>query len=92
MDDLDKRIEKIVKEYNVGNLDSDFIWGLCTTFMFTEFEYNWDDYWNIVNTRKYTFMPHYFKNSVDMSRFEKGFLRLLVLEDFKNYLRKKGIK
>ena len=94
MDNLDRKIEKIIKQFNQyseGDSDYTYFYALCDTFKGTEFNKYWNEYWLNINDKRRSMMTDYF-NKRFVTSFEKGFLRLLVLEDFKNYLRKQGIK
>lgn len=84
---VDKKIDKIVKKHLHT---SGYISNLCSIFQDTEFYEQWSVFWFQINTKNNFFMTDYFNKYINS--FEAGLLRLLVLEDFKLYLKQKGAK
>lgn len=61
---------------------------LCGLFQHTKYGDMWDKFWGEINTRDRLVVSGYFKTEVDLE--VRALLRLLTVEDFKNYLELKN--
>lgn len=58
---------------------------LCRVFDYGSLYYQWGEFWKIINTDNKLFMNEYLNPNHDL--FEQAFLRLLVVEEFKTWLK-----
>jgi hypothetical protein len=83
-----KQIDQIISDYfflDVDDVDLEFThYNLCKVFNRTLYENSWERFWFKINTRNYIYMSDYLKQSTPP---EAALLRLLVVEDFKKYVK-----
>lgn len=81
-DEIDEIVKNdFYREYS-GELNHNH---LCRVFSETDWQYLWDFYWVLNNDMDYTYLTNYFPNPYEAVLEEKVLLRLLIVEDFKNY-------
>lgn len=84
---INKEIDEILEErffVNGDELNTLGHYNLCLVFRNTQIEIYWKKYWRKANHIGYGYMTSYLEYFP--SDFEKEFLRLLIVEDFKQWL------
>jgi len=87
---IDKEIDNILNQWffeDYRELECFQHQYLCYVFNKTGFDREWKQYWNIINTRGHSLMSKYINFAATHEKC--ALLRLLVVEDFKRYLKER---
>lgn len=86
----DKEIDEIVTCEFFHLQNHEYLWhkALCNLLNTTKYHSAWNEFWKEINTINHVYITQNFEHLP--SDWEKAFLRLLLVEDFKKYINMKN--
>lgn len=91
---IDKEIDRILRKRFFLYDDVFLHNGLCGVFFYPRYSFLWKEYWKKINNRKHSYLCMYLGLRVNVPYYEEksALLRLLIVEDFKKYCKKRLTK